>query len=387
MAEETVEAAVKEFKLKPTGRSQTDHIKLIGGHAWSKTMYIKLIQQFGLETEVAKHLSESYGDRAWTVASMAEPTGLSWPLHGQRLHHLYPYIEAEARYAVRREYALTATDFVARRTRLSFLNVQVTLEALPRVIEIMGEELGWDQSRREQEFTNTVDFLRSMGLKDVSADTSLSHRHEFITLFTIRFIVIDLNAAAIPVWWRSDVRSDPIWELRVLISPFRTTADITQQQTHLTLQDVVRSKGSVQPLGMTQTDAALFARAQFTPDEVAHLRAQFEKFDFDHDARITRADLLHAMVQMGYDSSSEAADSILREVDFGRKGAIEFQDYLDIAAGLKELQLESAFTHLAQLDTTRKIAEVDAVGHHADEESHQRESRRKIPVERSGGGT
>jgi glycerol-3-phosphate dehydrogenase len=179
MAEETVEAAVKEFGLKPTGRSQTDHIKLIGGHAWSKTMYIKLIQQFGLETEVAKHLSESYGDRAWTVASMAEPTGLSWPLHGQRLHHLYPYIEAEARYAVRREYALTATDFVARRTRLSFLNVQVTLEALPRVIEIMGEELGWDQSRREQEFTNTVDFLRSMGLKDVSADTDLSRLGNF----------------------------------------------------------------------------------------------------------------------------------------------------------------------------------------------------------------
>jgi hypothetical protein len=80
MAEETVDASVKEFGLKPTGRSQTDHIKLLGGHAWSKTMYIKLIQQFGLETEVAKHLSESYGDRAWTVASMAEKTGMFAPL-------------------------------------------------------------------------------------------------------------------------------------------------------------------------------------------------------------------------------------------------------------------------------------------------------------------
>lgn len=75
MAEETIDAAIKEFNLRPTGPSQTDHIKLLGGHAWSKTMYIKLIQQFGLETEVAKHLSESYGDRAWTVASMASPTG------------------------------------------------------------------------------------------------------------------------------------------------------------------------------------------------------------------------------------------------------------------------------------------------------------------------
>ena len=77
MAEETVDAAVKEFDLKPTGPSQTAHIKLMGGHAWTKTMYIKLIQQFGLETDVAKHLAESYGDRAWTVAAMEKPTGES----------------------------------------------------------------------------------------------------------------------------------------------------------------------------------------------------------------------------------------------------------------------------------------------------------------------
>lgn len=82
MAEETVDVAVKEFNLKPNGPSQTNHIKLVGGHAWSKTMYIKLIQQFGLETEVANHLSESYGDRAWTVASMAKPTGMSTVYEG-----------------------------------------------------------------------------------------------------------------------------------------------------------------------------------------------------------------------------------------------------------------------------------------------------------------
>ena len=36
------------------------------------------------------------------------------------------------------------------------------------------------------------------------------------------------------------------------------------------------------------------------------------------------------MSEMGYDASIEKADSILREVDFGRKGAIEFSDYLDV---------------------------------------------------------
>jgi glycerol-3-phosphate dehydrogenase len=37
------------------------------------------------------------------------------------------------------------------------------------------------------------------------------------------------------------------------------------------------------------------------------------------------------MKNMGYESSTETADSILREVDFGRKGYIEFGEYLDVS--------------------------------------------------------
>jgi glycerol-3-phosphate dehydrogenase len=59
-----------------------------------------------------------------------------------------------------------------------------------------------------------------------------------------------------------------------------------------------------------------------------------------------------------------------------------------IAAGMKELQLDSAFTHLAQMHTTRDIAKGDkAIGPRGGEESMERDNRRKISVERSGGGT
>lgn len=305
MAEETVDEAIKVFHLKPNGPSQTSHIKLIGGHAWTPTMYIKLIQQFGLETSVAKHLSESYGDRAWTVASMSEPTGKSWPIHGTRLSPLYPYIEAEARYAVRNEFAVKATDFIARRTRLSFLNVQVTLETLPRIIDIMGEELNWDSKRKSQEFDDAVDFLHSMGLPEA---------------------------------------------------------------TKLSLADVANRKhNNVGVLGLAhKEEAAMYARSAFSPKELARLKDQFEILDLDHDQKITQEDILVAMKNMGYAANPEVARGILQEVDFGRKGAIDFADFLDIAAGLKELKIESAFTHLAKLD--------------------EENERRKIPVERSGGG-
>ena len=73
-------------------------------------------------------------------------------------------IEAEVRYAVRHEYAETAVDVIARRCRLSFLNAQATLGALPRVVEIMAEDLGWSHSRQQAEIDRATKFLASMGL-------------------------------------------------------------------------------------------------------------------------------------------------------------------------------------------------------------------------------
>ena len=117
-----------------------------------------------LQVDVAQHLADTYGDRAWAVCSMAEPTGLRWPVHGIRLDPVYPYIEAEVTFACRREYAATAVDVIARRTRLSFLNSEAALEALPKVIDMMSKELGWNKERMEKEFREGTEFLQSMGL-------------------------------------------------------------------------------------------------------------------------------------------------------------------------------------------------------------------------------
>lgn len=109
MAQETVDEAVRVFRSGDHIKSGcvTDTLRLVGSDGWSRNMFIGLIQrvlvfvpswtidththlQFGLETEVAKHLSENYGDRAWTVCELAAPTGLNWPIHGIRLSSLYP---------------------------------------------------------------------------------------------------------------------------------------------------------------------------------------------------------------------------------------------------------------------------------------------------------
>ncbi|KAG6910415.1 hypothetical protein DXG01_010770 [Tephrocybe rancida] len=166
MAKETVDTAVKVFALenKVTNECVTENLRLVGSDGWSRNMFIGLIQRYGLDTEVAKHLSDNYGDRAWTVCSLADPTGNSQPLQGTRISAQYPYIDAEVRYAVTHEYALTPVDVLARRTRLAFLNVQSALDALPHVVDIMAEELHWSHAERKKQIANAVDFFVSMGL-------------------------------------------------------------------------------------------------------------------------------------------------------------------------------------------------------------------------------
>ncbi|TKA71201.1 hypothetical protein B0A49_06129 [Cryomyces minteri] len=185
MAEEAVDAAIKEFKLQPgplaspprvsgtesiddsatlDGTCQTHQVRLVGAHGFSKTLFINLIQHYGLETEVAKHLTSAYGDRAWTVAALSAPTEQRFPIRGKRISALYPFVDGEVRYAVRHEYAQTAVDVIARRTRLAFLNAQAALEALPMVIDLMAEELHWDARRKDREWEDAVSFLGSMGL-------------------------------------------------------------------------------------------------------------------------------------------------------------------------------------------------------------------------------
>ncbi|XP_031763717.2 glycerol-3-phosphate dehydrogenase, mitochondrial isoform X2 [Galleria mellonella] len=159
MAAETIDEAIKSANLKPIYREcQTDGFLIEGAHGWTPTMYIRLVQDFGLEMEVAQHLAKSYGDRAFAVAKMAAMTGKRWPIIGKKIHPEFPYIDAEIRYGVR-EYACTAVDMIARRLRLAFLNVQAAAEALPAVVEIMAEELKWSEAEKARQIKTASEFL------------------------------------------------------------------------------------------------------------------------------------------------------------------------------------------------------------------------------------
>jgi glycerol-3-phosphate dehydrogenase len=196
MAEETIDRAIKECDLVPKNECCTKGLLLDGAHGWSPTLFIRLVQDYGLENAVAQHLASTYGDKAFKVAKLSNMTGKRWPVVGKRLHEEYPYIEGEVKYAVR-EYACRAIDVLARRTRLSFINVHAAQEALPRVVEMMAHELKWSEERKKQEIAHAERYLRAeMGLdikRLTEKNVPLNFTKEDINQYVHRFKSLDVE--------------------------------------------------------------------------------------------------------------------------------------------------------------------------------------------------
>ncbi|XP_044462515.1 glycerol-3-phosphate dehydrogenase SDP6, mitochondrial [Mangifera indica] len=170
MAEDAVNAAIKSGKLSPSNGCLTHNLRLIGGDGWEPSHFTVLAQQYVrmkrtyggkvvpgvMDTAASKHLSHAYGTLAENVATIAQNEGL-----GKKLAHGYPFLEAEVAYCARYEYCESAVDFIARRSRLAFLDTDAAGRALPRVIEILAKEHNWDKSRQKQEFEKSKEFLET----------------------------------------------------------------------------------------------------------------------------------------------------------------------------------------------------------------------------------
>lgn len=80
---------------------------------------------------------------------------------GKRLAHGYPFLEAEVAYCARHEYCESAIDFIARRSRLAFLDTDAAGRALPRIIKILADEHKWDKARQKLEMQKAKEFLET----------------------------------------------------------------------------------------------------------------------------------------------------------------------------------------------------------------------------------
>ena len=128
---------------------QTRKTKTSGGEARARTTLD--------DADVVEHLVRAYGDRARRVVDLAR----SDDALAKRLAPAHPTLVAEVVHAAREEYCLTTRDFLARRSRLAFLDVAAAEAAAPAVNAALAKELGWGWFRAARELRDTRAFLRT----------------------------------------------------------------------------------------------------------------------------------------------------------------------------------------------------------------------------------
>ncbi|MHA4739334.1 glycerol-3-phosphate dehydrogenase/oxidase [Dyadobacter sp. MSC1_007] len=144
MAKDTIDQ-VDEMLGRSNACTTADHV-LAGGEGYVFDAWQKLVSQYKLPEEVAKHLVKKYGSRATQIGELvADDLSL-----GERLSARYPYIRAEVIHTVRNEMAVIPRDFLARRIRLEITDWDETLNSLPVVADLMARELGWNQEEKQR---------------------------------------------------------------------------------------------------------------------------------------------------------------------------------------------------------------------------------------------
>jgi glycerol-3-phosphate dehydrogenase len=129
MAEETVNKAIEVAGLAKA------------------TCQTKKLKVHGCTTALIEGHLSVYGTDAAGIKLLIKEN----PLLDKRLVHHLPYTEAEVVWAVRYEMARNAEDVLARRLRILFLDALAAIEAAPRVIELIAEELGYSEDWKRVE--------------------------------------------------------------------------------------------------------------------------------------------------------------------------------------------------------------------------------------------
>ncbi len=145
MAEVLVDRVVADFHLSPQRPCATRNLPVLGGDKKDPGRADRLAKSFDLTDDVAQHLARAYGSASESVARLCRD-GLSG-----RLHPDHPYLEGEVVYVAKQEMAERAMDVLTRRLPLALLDQQAAREALPRVLDLLQQEFGWDETRLSEE--------------------------------------------------------------------------------------------------------------------------------------------------------------------------------------------------------------------------------------------
>ncbi len=162
MAEDVIDRVImRQGWGDKAGPCVTDQIVLRGGVGYARNIPIQLVQEFGVDIDVAEHLAHTYGTHSFEVLRTGDT--INEPRGGKALLPGYPYLEREIDYACKNEMASSLTDMLTLRTRLAYLDSYAAAMVAPRVAEIMGKSLGWNKKKKKAELEKALNVIENFG--------------------------------------------------------------------------------------------------------------------------------------------------------------------------------------------------------------------------------
>jgi len=236
---------------------------------------------------------------------------------------------------------------ISRRLRLSFLNAQAALEALPSVVDIMAEELHWNAARKQQEMVQTTRFLQSMGLPP--------------------------GAAAVVL--QGGVLARPSWSLGWLDWAYRRLLDGATTQQKVDAGSVSSSHG----------------RAQFEAGEADALRDVFVERARDTAGRLAMPAIRELLQGIPNYAGIRSKDFeyVLEETGLAEQKDIDVEEFVEVRCRFSlhsPCDARLGVLLMSGIFWKQMCAELKDVSFAPLSRAAAKKLRRAIPVEKSGGG-
>jgi glycerol-3-phosphate dehydrogenase len=135
---------------------------------YHKTLVNKLEEKKVVEDlSYLNYLSRNYGKRSFDILNMiSNDRDLK-----EQVHPNHKMTKAEVLYFTRYEQVVSPLDLLLRRSRLGFVDSASAEESLPIVIDIIGNEYGWDDNKKKSEYLANLELFKKMKFANISQDT------------------------------------------------------------------------------------------------------------------------------------------------------------------------------------------------------------------------
>ncbi len=145
MAEDAIDAVAQQLRMA-VGTCSTRHFPLLGSEEWEPGFWQKLVSEYRIPPETARHLASKFGTRAVEVLELARADSkLAAPVVAGA-----SAIQAEIVYGIRSEMAVSIDDVLARRIGLQWVGWKQAMAAAPVVGAYLAQERGWSPAESAQ---------------------------------------------------------------------------------------------------------------------------------------------------------------------------------------------------------------------------------------------